>query len=80
MNTQVTNRLQPKTTLDAIQVELQSGYDLSPIEAQVLARRVQELVDQQTGLSRQPGQSLCNPCGEKRGRRAGGDVAWGCRL
>lgn len=56
MNTQVTNRLQPKTTLDAIQVELQSGYDLSPIEAQVLARRVQELVDQQTGLSRQPGQ------------------------
>jgi len=56
MNTQAANRLQPKTTLDAIQVELQSGYDLSPIEAQVLARRVQQLVDEQTGLSRQPGQ------------------------
>lgn len=56
MSAQSANRLQPKTTLDAIQVELQSGYDLSPIEAQVLARRVQELVDQQTGLSRQPGQ------------------------
>lgn len=56
MNTQVANRLEPKTTLDAIQVELQSGYDLSPIEAQVLAHRVQQLVDEQTGLSRQPGQ------------------------
>jgi transcription initiation factor IIE alpha subunit len=56
MNAQTANRLHPKTTLHAIQVELQSGYDLSPIEAQVLARRVQQLVDEQTGLARQLGQ------------------------
>jgi hypothetical protein len=42
--------------LEAIQVELQSGYDLSPVEAQVLARRVQALADEQSGFDRQPGQ------------------------
>ena len=49
-------RLTEKTTLHAIQVELQQGYNLSPVEAQVLARRVQQLVDEQTGFARQPGQ------------------------
>jgi len=57
MNTQkVTSRLIEKTALHAIQVELQQGYDLSPVEAQVLANRVQQLVDEQTGLARQQGQ------------------------
>jgi hypothetical protein len=56
MNNEIIDRLRSKSTLHAIQVELQSGYALSPVEAQVLARRVQELVDEQTGLARQPGQ------------------------
>jgi hypothetical protein len=50
------SRLTEKSTLHAIQVELQQGYSLSPVEAQVLATRVQELVDEQSGLARQPGQ------------------------
>lgn len=50
------NRLIEKTTLHTIQVELQKGYALSPVEAQVLARRVQQLVDEQMGFARQPGQ------------------------
>lgn len=49
-------RLQSKNTLHAIQVELQQGYNLSPVEAQVLARRVRQLVDEQLGLRRQAGQ------------------------
>jgi hypothetical protein len=49
-------RLTEKTMLHAIQVELQKGYNLSPVEAQVLARRVQQLVDEQVGRARQPGQ------------------------
>ena len=53
---QAAKRLVEKTSLHAIQVELQQGYNLSPVEAHVLARRVQELVDEQTGLARQPGQ------------------------
>jgi len=53
---QAAKRLIEKTSLHAIQVELQQGYNLSPVEAHVLARRVQELVDEQTGLARQPGQ------------------------
>jgi len=56
MESQAINRLHNKTSLHAVQVELQSGYDLSPVEAQVLARRVQQLVDEQAGFSRQPGQ------------------------
>lgn len=58
MNTQVGNRLRHKTLLHAIQVELQTGYNLSPVEAQVLARRVQQLVDEQAGFSRQPRQII----------------------
>lgn len=49
-------RLQSKSILNAIQIELQQGYALSPVEAQVLARRVQQLVDEQLGHARQPGQ------------------------
>lgn len=56
MNTQTSHRLHQKTSLHAIQIELQSGYALSPVEAQVLARRVQQLVDEQADFSRQPGQ------------------------
>lgn len=56
MNDQIIDRLQTKTTLQAMQVELHHDYDLSPIEAQALAHRVQQLVDAQTGLARQPGQ------------------------
>lgn len=50
------HRLMEKSTLHTIQVELQRGYNLSPVEAMVLARRLQELVDDQIGLSRQQGQ------------------------
>lgn len=50
------DRLTTKTTIHTIQSELQAGYALSPVEAQVLARRVQQLVDAQSGFSRQPGQ------------------------
>jgi hypothetical protein len=53
---QKVERLMEKTPLHTIQVELQAGYNLSPIEAQVLARRVQQLVDEQLGTARQPGQ------------------------
>lgn len=53
---QSANRLIEKSTLQAIQVELQQGYSLSPVEAHVLAQRVQQLVDEQTGLARQQGQ------------------------
>lgn len=51
-------RLQSKSILHAIQVELQQGYNLSPVEAQVLARRVQQLVNEQLGQARQPGQII----------------------
>jgi biotin operon repressor len=57
MNTEAkAKRLAGKSRLNGIQVELQQGYNLSPVEAQVLARRVQQLVDEQTGMARQPGQ------------------------
>ena len=56
INHQAAKRLAEKTTLHSIQVELQAGYSLSPVEAQALARRVQQLVDEQTGLARAQGQ------------------------
>lgn len=49
-------RLVEKTALHEIQAELREGYDLSPIESMVLARRVQQLVDEQAGQARRPGQ------------------------
>ena len=50
------DRLAEKTSLHGIQVELQQGYDLSPVEAQVLARRVQEMVEERAGMACQAGQ------------------------
>lgn len=50
------SRLREKDTLHTIQVELQQGYNLSPVEAHVLAQRVQQLVDEQTGFARKQGQ------------------------
>jgi hypothetical protein len=49
-------RLDDKSPLHAIQMELQQGYALSPVEAQVLAQRLQQLVDEQTGYTRNLGQ------------------------
>ena len=49
-------RLAAKSTREAIEMELREGYDLSPVEAQVLAQRVQELVERQLGQARQEGQ------------------------
>jgi len=55
-NQESADRLMDKSILHAMQVELQQGYNLSPVEAQVLAHRVQQLVDEQTGFARQQGQ------------------------
>ena len=49
-------RLDDKSPLHAVQIELQHGYALSPVEAQVLAHRLQQLVDEQTGYTRGLGQ------------------------
>jgi AraC-like DNA-binding protein len=49
-------RLANKTAQVRLEVELQQDYSLSPIEAQVLAQRLEQLIDQQTGVARQPGQ------------------------
>ena len=38
------------------EIELQQGYALSPVEAQVLARRLEQLIDEQTGYTRGLGQ------------------------
>jgi hypothetical protein len=50
------SRLSEKTSLEGIQVEFCQLFALSPAEAMVLARRVEELVDERMGLARQPGQ------------------------
>lgn len=49
-------RLNDKSSLQAIQVELQQGYALSPVEAQVLAQRLQQIIDEQTSDTRGLGQ------------------------
>jgi hypothetical protein len=49
---QSAERLDEKSPLHAIQVELQHGYNLSPVEAQVLAHRLQQIIDEQTGYTR----------------------------
>ena len=54
-NRKSASRLMEKSALHTIQVELQQGYNLSPVEAQVLAHRVQQLVDEQSGFARQLG-------------------------
>jgi hypothetical protein len=53
---QSAKRLDDKSPLHAIQVELQQGYALSPVEAQVLAQRLQQIIDEQTGYARGLGQ------------------------
>jgi hypothetical protein len=53
---QSAKRLDDKSPLHAIQIELQQGYALSPVEAQVLARRLQQIIDEQTGYTRGIGQ------------------------
>lgn len=58
MPNNVSVRLNEKNMLQTIQTELQQGYNLSPVEAQVLAQYVQQLVDAQTGLARQAGQII----------------------
>jgi len=50
------DRLTEKSSLHGIQVELQQGYNLSRVEAQALARRVQEMVDERAGMALQAGQ------------------------
>lgn len=50
------NRLAEKSSLLSIEVELREGYNLSAVEARVLARRVQEMVDERAGVERQTGQ------------------------
>lgn len=49
-------RLPEKSFLHSLQVELQHGYSLSPVEAQVLAQRVQQMVDERAGSDRASGQ------------------------
>jgi hypothetical protein len=51
-------RLADKSPMQAIQVELQQGYALSPVEAKVLAHRLQQLIDEQTGYTRRLGQII----------------------
>jgi hypothetical protein len=53
---QSAKRLDDKSPLHAIQVELQQGYALSPVETQVLARRLQQIIDEHTGYTRGLGQ------------------------
>lgn len=54
--TEELDRLDDKSPLHAIQMELQRGYGLSPVEALVLARRVQELIDERLDTARGDGQ------------------------
>jgi hypothetical protein len=53
---EATSRLLEKSSIHDIEVELHRDFALSPVEALVLARRVQELVDERMGWARQPGQ------------------------
>ena len=71
MKNEIIERLQKKTSVKAVQSELQTGYDLSPVEAEVLARRVKELADEQIGYDRQPGQITYHAVGieEPPGKR-----------
>jgi hypothetical protein len=51
-------RLDYKSPMHAIQVDLQQGYALSSVEAKVVAHRLQQLVDEQTGYTRSLGQII----------------------
>jgi hypothetical protein len=50
------DRLDQKTAQRALVVELQQGYDLSPIEAEVLVQRIEQYVDEHYGTDRGEGQ------------------------
>lgn len=45
-----------KSPLQAIELELQQGYTLSPIEAQVLAQRILQIINERAGNRRSLGQ------------------------
>jgi hypothetical protein len=51
-----TDRLDQKTAQRALVLELQRGYDLSPIEAEVLVQRIEQYVDEHYGTDRGEGQ------------------------
>jgi hypothetical protein len=50
------DRLNDKTAQRALVLELQQGYDLSPIEAEVLVERIEQYVDEHFGADRSEGQ------------------------
>ena len=50
------DRLDQKTAQRALVLELQRGYDLSPIEAEVLVQRIEQYVDEHYGTDRSEGQ------------------------
>jgi len=56
MDPGIEERLGAKSTLGTLRVELETGYGLSRVEARVLAQRVCELVEEQSGSARQAGQ------------------------
>ena len=56
MTQKTEDRMAAKSTVGARESELALGYGLSPVEARVLAQRVGELVAEQIGLARAPGQ------------------------
>ena len=52
----VQERMREKSARKSIEIELQHGYSLSPVEAQILANRVEQLIDERLGRLRQEGQ------------------------
>ena len=52
----VVDRLDGKTAQRALVLELQRGFDLSPIEAEVLVERIEQYVDEHYGTDRSEGQ------------------------
>ena len=53
-----TERLDQKTAQRALVLELQRGYDLSPIEAEVLVQRIEQYVDEHYHADRGEGQII----------------------
>lgn len=56
MDQATTERLNQKTAQRALVLELQRGYDLSPIEAEVLVERIEQYVDEHYHADRGEGQ------------------------
>jgi predicted transcriptional regulator len=63
----IAERLAGKSYRNSVEAELLQGYSLSPVEVQALAQRVQELVDERIGLSRQPGQITYQAVAQEEG-------------